>query len=125
MKKLALFLSFFCLSALVSWSAQDDQVIPLHVQDSNVQKERLHRGSYEMPFEAYYEEFSSSVRISFLQNVGTVAVYVTNVATGAYQEFSVNSCQGCAYLPICGASGLYFIELYLTDGQGFWGEFLI
>lgn len=124
MKKLAFTILLTCLVPIVSWAVTDDQIIPVHVIDNNTSKERTHR-SQGVPFEAFYDESTSSVRVYFLQNVGEVDIYLTSYTTGSCLEITLNSSMGVTTLPIMGIAGFYTIEFYTPDNQGYIGEFFL
>lgn len=125
MKKLFLLLSILCLSAGISLSSTDDQVIPIHTLDDNANKGRNHRGFDDVPIHAMYEESSATVRVFFLQNLGEVDVFITNISTGFFVDYTVQSNTGYVELPLNGVSGYYFIEFYTSGGTGYIGEFQI
>lgn len=126
MKKIVLFMSFLCLVATSSWSAEDDhQFIPIAVLDNTVVTGQTHRAPIFIPIQAYYDVFFTSVCVQFLQNIGDVDVTITNLCTGDYVEYDVDSSIGWTMLPISGEAGTYRIVLLLSSGAGYEGQFEI
>ena len=126
MKKIVLILSFLYLVAMSSWSAEDDhQFIPIAVLDNTVVTGQTHRAPAFIPIQAYYDGFLTSVCVQFLQNIGDVDVTITNLSTGDYVNYDVDSSTGGTMLPISGEVGTYRIVLLLSSGAGYEGEFAI
>lgn len=126
MKKIVLILSFLCLVATSSWSAEDDhQFIPIAVLDNTVVTGQTHRAPIFIPIQAYYDVFFTSVCVQFLQNIGDVDVTITNLCTGDYVKYDVDSSIGWTMLPISGEAGTYRIVLLLSSGAGYEGQFEI
>lgn len=126
MKKIVLLLSFICLVAMTSWSAEDDpQFIPIAVLDNTIETGQTHRAPAFIPMQAYYDGFLTSVCVQFLQNIGDVEVTITNLSTGDYVNYNVDSSTGGVFLPISGVEGTYRIVFLLSSGVGYEGEFEI
>lgn len=112
--------------ATSSWSAEDDhQFIPIAVLDNTVVTGQTHRAPIFIPIQAYYDVFFTSVCVQFLQNIGDVDVTITNLCTGDYVEYDVDSSIGWTMLPISGEAGTYRIVLLLSSGAGYEGQFEI
>lgn len=126
MKKIVLILSFLCLVTTSSWSAEDDhQFIPIAVLDNTVVTGQTHRAPIFIPIQAYYDVFFTSVCVQFLQNIGDVDVTITNLCTGDYVEYDVDSSLGWTMLPISGEAGSYRIVFLRASGARYEGEFEI
>ncbi len=123
MKKNVLLLSIFLFS--VSLFADENQFIPIHVLDDTVATSHTHRNLDYVPMQAYYDAFTSSVCVSFLENLGNVDICVENTIYGEYAEYHVNSALGAMFLPINGSEGLYRITFSLTNGVWYEGLFEI
>ena len=124
MKRFLLLLSILFLGAEVSWSSsyEDQQFIPILVLDDTIETGREHRSQVFIPIQAFYDDFSSSIYIQFLQNIGDVNITVTNNDTGSSADFEVDSGLGATVLPIYGGCGLYHITFVLSEGGGYQGE---
>ena len=124
MKRFLLLLSILFLAAEVSWSYSngDHQFIPIRVLDNTTETEREHRSQVYIPIQAFYDDFTSSIYIQFLQSIGDVYIDVTNIDTGYNADFEVDSSLGTVILPISGESGLYDITFVLSEGGAYQGE---
>ena len=124
MKRFILLLSILFLGAEVSWSYScgDHQFIPIRVLDNTTETGREHRSQVYIPIQAFYDDFTSSIYIQFLQSIGDVYIDVTNIDTGYNADFEVDSSLGTVILPISGESGLYDITFVLSEGGAYQGE---
>ena len=124
MKRFLLLLSILFLGAEVSWSYScgDHQFIPIRVLDNTTETGREHRSQVYIPIQAFYDDFTSSIYIQFLQSIGDVYIDVTNIDTGYNADFEVDSSLGTVILPISGESGLYDITFVLSEGGAYQGE---
>lgn len=112
--------------AMTSWSAKDDhQFIPIAVLDNTIVTGQTHRAPAFIPIRAYYAGSFTSVCVQFLQNIGDVDVTITNLSTGDYVDYDVDSSTGGTLLPISGEVGSYRIVFLLASGAGYEGEFEI
>ena len=126
MKRIVLFLSLICLAAITSWSAKDgQQFIPIAVLDDTVVTGQTHRAPAFIPMQAYYDGFLTSVCVQFLQNIGDVEITITNLFSGNYVNYDVDSSAGGTFLPISGEEGFYRIVFSLDNGSEYEGEFAI
>jgi hypothetical protein len=124
MKRILLLLSILFFAAEVSWSYcnGDHQFIPIRVLDNSTETGRENRSQEFIPIQACYDDFSSSIYIQFLQNIGGVDIAVTNSDTGYNANYEVDSSLGTTILPISGGCGLYYITFILSGGEGYQGE---
>lgn len=118
-----LLLSIICLSAFVAWSDDNGQPILIYILDNTVETGTTHRDSAEVPLQGYYDEFTSTVRVFFLLNLGDVDVIVSSLCSSDYDEYEVDSSLGVAVIPVNSGSGIYHITFLLSDGGGYEGEF--
>lgn len=124
MKRFVLLLFILFFGAEVSWSYScgDHQFIPIRVLDNTTETGREHRSQVYIPIQAFYDDFTSSIYIQFLQSIGDVYIDVTNIDTGYNADFEVDSSLGTVILPISGESGLYDITFVLSEGGAYQGE---
>lgn len=127
MKRYVLLLFILFFGAEVSWSSScgDHQFIPIRVLDNTTETGREHRSQVFIPIQAFYDDYSSSIYIQFLQNIGDVNITVTNNDTGYSADFDVDSSLGATVLPIYGGCGIYHITFVLSEGGGYQGELVI
>ena len=127
MKRFVLLLFILFFGAEVSWSSScgDHQFIPIRVLDNTTETGREHRSQVFIPIQAFYDDYSSSIYIQFLQNIGDVNITVTNNDTGYSADFDVDSSLGATVLPIYGGCGIYHITFVLSEGGGYQGELVI
>lgn len=123
MKKTVLLLSILLSS--VSLLADENQFIPIHVLDDTVVTGHTHRNLDYVPMQAYYDAFTASVCVTFLENLGNVDIIIENAVSGDYGEYHVDSNQGAMFLPINGDEGLYSIIFSLANGVEYEGLFEI
>lgn len=123
MKKIVLLLSIFLSS--VSLFADENQFIPIHVLDDTVATTHTHRNPDYVPMQAYYDDFTSSVCVTFLENLGNVDICIENTISGDYTVYNVDSALGAAFLPINGSEGMYRITFTLANGVLYEGLFEI
>lgn len=125
MKRIAL-IFYLCLVATSSWSAEDgQQFIPIPVQDNTVVTGRTHRAPAYIPIQAYYDGLFASIYVQFLQNIGDVDVTITNLSTGDYVNYDIDTSIGGTLLPISGEMGIYRIVFHLASGTEYEGQFAI
>lgn len=124
MKRILLLLSTLFLAAEVSWSYSngDHQFIPIRVLDNSTETGRENRSQEFIPIQAFYDDYSSSIYIQFLQNIGDVTITVANIDTGYNVGFEVDSSLGTTVLPISGESGCYYITFIATVAGEYEGE---
>ena len=122
MKQLLIVLSILCMGAVESKSVNNNPQIPIQVIISTGQ-ESPHRAPAYVPIQAYYQEILSSVCMTFSQNLGVLDITITNLTDGTYADYEVDSSLGSAMLPISGEEGFYTIEIVLTSGVQYIGQF--
>ncbi len=124
MKRFVLLLFILFFGAEVSWSSScgDHQFIPIRVLDNTTETGREHRSQVYIPIQAFYDDFTSSIYIQFLLDIGDVNITVTNNDTGYSADFEMDSSLGTVILPISGESGLYDITFVLSEGGAYQGE---
>lgn len=121
MKKIVLLLSILLSS--VNLFADENQFIPIHVLDDTVVTSHTHRNPDYVPMQAYYDVFTTSVCVTFLEILGKVDIIIENAISGDYEEYRVDSSLGTAFLPVNGAEGLYRINFSLSNGVEYEGLF--
>ena len=124
MKRFVLLLFILFFGAEVSWSSScgDHQFIPIRVLDNTTETGREHRSQVYIPIQAFYDDFTSSIYIQFLLDIGDVNITVANNDTGSSADFEVDSSLGATVLPIYGGCGLYHITFVISEGGGYQGE---
>jgi hypothetical protein len=122
MKQLLLILSILCLGAIESRSGNTDPQIPIQVIISSGQECPIRAPAY-VPIEAYYAGVLSSVCMTFSQNLGVLDITITNLTDGTYADYEVDSSLGSAILPISGNEGFYTLDIMLTSGEQYVGQF--
>ena len=125
MKRILLLLSILFFAAEVSWSYSngDHQFIPIRVLDNSTETGRENRSLEYVPFQAYYDSFTSSIYLSFFENIGEVEISITNAYTGYCVDYDVYSDLGEAILLVSGGCGLYIMTVLPVNGGGYEGEF--
>ena len=124
MKRFVLLLFILFFGAEVSWSSScgDHQFIPIRVLENTTETGRENRSQVYIPIQAFYDDFTSSIYIQFLLDIGDVNITVTNNDTGYSADFEVDSSLGTTVLPIYGGCGIYHITFVLSEGGGYQGE---
>ncbi len=127
MKRILLLLSILFFAAEVSWSYSngDHQFIPIRVLDNSTETGRENRSQEYVPIQAYYDAFTSSLCLTFFQNIGEVEITITNLNNGYDYECEVDTSIGVTVLPLCGDCGIYYITIIPYSGGGYEGEFEI
>lgn len=123
MKKLLLILSILCMAAIESWSGNNSPQIPIVIIESSQEDGLNHRSPETTPISACYEDFISSVYMTFSQNLGVLDITITNLTDGTYADYEVDSSLGSAILPISGNEGFYTLDIMLTSGEQYVGQF--
>lgn len=123
MKKIALILSILCMAAIGSWSGNNSPQIPIQVLQAGQETGINDRGLANVPICAYYEEFLSSVCLTFSQNLGDLDITITNLTDGTYADYEVDSSLGSAILPMSGNTGIYNVLIVTAGGIQYGGEF--
>jgi len=78
-----------------------------------------------VPIEAYYDDFTSSVYVSFCTNIGNVDLIIVNQDTSEFIEETINAYGTMIAVPISGNPGLYYLSFTLQSGIEYYGEFEI
>lgn len=78
-----------------------------------------------IPISAYLDGFTSTVFVSFSDDLGDVDTEITNLYTGETQCEVVDAYYSTVAIPITGEAGLYSIVFTLSSGSEFIGEFEI
>lgn len=126
MKRLVLLFTFLYLAVSSARSSEDDhQFIPIPVLDNTVVVGRTHRAPAQIPIQAMYDGFTSSICVQFLRDLGDIEISIYNLFTGDCIEFDVDSSDGASILPISGDEGIYQITFLLESGHEYEGEFEI
>lgn len=113
MKRIFLLLSILFLAVEVSWSYSngDHQFIPIRVLDNSTETGRENRSLEYVPFQAYYDSFTSSIYLSFFENIGEVEISIINCTSGECSEFDVNTSIGTLVLPVSDENGTYQLQI--------------
>ena len=126
MKRFVLLLFILFFGAEVSWSSScgDHQFIPIRVLDNTTETGRENRSLEYVPFQAYYDSFTSSIYLSFFENIGEVEISITNCTSGECSEFDFNTSIGTLAIPVSDENGTYQLQIntILVD---YIGEFQI
>jgi len=83
------------------------------------------RGVIDVPITAYFDGFTSTVFISFSNDLGDVDTEITNLYTSETQYEVVDAYDSPVAIPITGTSGLYSLVFTLSSGAQYIGEFEI
>ena len=84
---------------------------------------RKHHAPARIPMEVSYVSFMSALKITFLNDLGSMDVNVTNHTTGEYISGTMNAAAGVTMLPISGTEGFYTITFTLPGGREYTGDF--
>ncbi len=72
--------------------------------------------------ECFYYSFSNSLELSFLSNLGAVAVSLENQTTGEIQEYVGNSTSGRMLIPV-GSGSAYRMDIVTENGHNYYAVF--
>mgnify|MGYP002624820047 CR=1 FL=1 len=83
------------------------------------------RSPQAVPFGAslYSVRAQTIILVTFITDLGTVDVEITNHTTGDYLQGELNAVPGTQSIPISGTPGWYTITFILPDGRIYEGEF--
>lgn len=116
------FLVSFSFTANAQDIPDDDDVIVIDVTH-NTTETGPQRSI--IPIYAAFCPSLSLVEIEFLINIGDVTICLTNLTSGSMASTVVDSSYGSCILPVTGGDGLYYLEFLLSDGNRYFGYFLI
>lgn len=83
----------------------------------------INRTVFENPFSAYYYPISSEIVIIFQSAIGNVSIRLTNLSTGSYSSWTIDSSCGSCILPLSIGDGLCQIEFLTAEGVRYRGYF--
>ena len=113
-----------CLMALLCFSANADEIIPV-----NVHKPPLYSGEKRspalIPVSCYCDVDTYSIVTTFTQNIGTVTITLTNETTGETSITTVDSSLGTSTIQTSGTSGSWHVEYATSGGSTYEGDFEI
>lgn len=107
------------------FASEEGQSIPITVVDENNDTSPSLRSPVYIPIQAYYDEESSSVFLSFCQNIGNVYVVILNTTSGESISYRINSLIGIARLMFAGTNGAYKLTIHSSKGGHYIGEYII
>lgn len=126
MKRILLLLFILCLSMKISWSIGDNhQFIPIYILDNTNIEERPNRVPAFVPIQAYYDIQFSAVCLSFTECLGDITITVMNLSKGNIYEAYFDSKQFFCMIPISNEIGIYNIQIQLSNGVIYQGDFEI
>jgi hypothetical protein len=123
---LLLFLTLLCFTPLIKAQTGNGDPTEIILGEGGSHDEgRNHRSPSVIPIEASYFAFSSSLLLTFNNDLGSVIILVENQTSGWYFQTQINAISGSQLLPISGDVGLYEITFTLSDGHEYIGTFEI
>lgn len=111
----------FCMYAKTD--DEDGEPIPLEYNEPGEDGKPIIRGPLMLPVSAFYIEENACVGVSFISDLGSVTISLTNLTTMINANTIVNSSCGYCYIPITGGPGFYCIEFLTEDGARYYGYF--
>lgn len=117
------FIKFFLTASVAAFmsigmNAKTDGEIPIPIISEPNPNEN--RSPEQVPFRAYV--LDSYVVLSCTSSIGNADVTLTSSAGDDY-ETVFNTAFGSILIPISGNAGSYRLDIVLTSGQSFYGEF--
>lgn len=110
----------------ISWSIGDDhQFIPIYILDNTNIEGKTHRSPAFVPVQAYYDIQLSAVCLSFTECLGDITITVMNLSKGNVYEVYFDSNQFFCMIPISNEIGIYNIQIQLSNGVIYQGDFEI
>ncbi|MDE7127314.1 MAG: DUF3244 domain-containing protein [Bacteroidales bacterium] len=104
-------------------ASKSDQNIIIIRLGTQKNSEKRHHAPARIPMEVSYVSFMSALKITFLNDLGSMDVNVTNHTTGEYISGTMNAAAGVTMLPISGTEGFYTITFTLPGGREYTGDF--
>lgn len=120
MKK-KLFLSLAVLSLLFTPVAKADEEVIVTLVNPETPSEIIHRS--QVPITCVL--ISETLRVNFLDSLGSVSVEIENHTTGEYDQMQINAQAGPMLFLISGTAGCWSISFTLSNGFRYEGVFNI
>ena len=114
-------IAFLIILSGISASATDviTNIIITKTSTTTIKKPR------SIPIQCTYWGLENSIHIDFIEDIGDVAVEVTNTTTGESYYEDVVSADGQAVITIAGTEGEYLLQMTTEDGDLYEGVFRI
>ena len=116
-----LFSSLAVLALLFSSVAKADEDVNIILVSPEAPSEVIHRSSVPITCTL----ISDSLRVDFLDSLGSVSVEIENHTTGEYSQTQVNAQVGPMLFLISGSAGNWSISFTLSNGERYEGVFII
>ena len=122
MKRILMLLSFILLLTSSNFFQEEEVYIRIDIEKS---VEFDPRSITIYPMDCIYSIPDKAIYITFFENIGDVAVEVTNTTTGESCYEYVVSADGQAVVTIAGTEGEYLLQMTTEDGDLYEGVFRI
>ncbi len=128
MRKLIIVLSIFFGACVVQMDAKDGRSGDKPQQEIPIKRKKYkdndaNRSPAFRPIMAFYQD--QNIVLAFSNNIGTVALLVTNETTGESWNVLLDSSKEEGSLDISGVPGTYTVSIMLTDGSEYEGTFIL
>ena len=127
MKKLLLLIVTFCVLTPFCFTQpiDDDPIVVIIGQGGDEGSTPVHRSPARIPIQASYYPSSSTLLVSFMYDLGLVAIEIENLTTGESIQTNVNAVQGVHPFSLPNIAGDYVITFTLPNGRVYIGIFEI
>lgn len=129
MKKLLLVLLFVCFAypfLYAQTSGDEPVIIIIGGGDGNGNGSGpIKRAPALIPIQAAYYPSLSTLLVSFMYDMGQVAIEIENQTTGEFIQSTVNATQGVLPVSFLNITGDYVISFTLSNGRVYYGLFEI
>ena len=119
-KNLAFLLMLFSLhmfAGTVETEEQENKVVSVELEEGDAEKDNKHPRTL-IPITCVYVD--GTVQLTILENLGEMALFVTNQTTGE-QWSTINN----SVLQTSTANGVYLVEIVTERGDTYWGTYIL
>lgn len=102
--------------------SQNEDIKPISVMEIKKPAPKGNHAPAKIQVECFYYSFSNSLELSFLSNLGAVAVSLENQTTGEIQEYVGNSTSGRMLIPV-GSGSAYRMDIVTENGHNYYAVF--
>ena len=121
MRKVILILLSLLTANFVMYS-QNEDIKPIVVKEKTTQGTKENHAPAKVQVECFYYSYTNSLELSFLSNLGTVAVVLENQTTGELQNYVGNSASGRMVIPV-EPDTAYRMDITTENGHNYYAVF--